>query len=227
MKNPIIPAEMRALEQAAIASGTVTGLTLMERAGWAAADIMRTACPDMASGAHKAVVLCGPGNNGGDGFVIARALAAYGWAVDVFALGPCERLPPDARTNYDRWAAGHPVRPISDAAGVLDTPTPTPQLIVDALFGIGLSRPPEGLDDLMIATTQAVQRFKQTGKGPRVVAIDLPSSLNADTGQLMFTPKRHAFTANLTITFHAPKTGHLTGQGPEACGRLVTADIGL
>ncbi len=223
MKNPIIPAEMRALEQAAIASGTVTGLTLMERAGWAAADIMRAAWPDMASGARKAVVLCGPGNNGGDGFVIARALAEYGWEVDVFALGPRESLPPDARTNRDRWAAEHTVRPISDAAGVLDTPT----LIVDAIFGIGLSRPPEGLDALMIATTRAAQSFKQTGKGPRVVAVDLPSSLNADTGQLLFTPKRHAFTANLTITFHAPKTGHLTGQGPKACGRLVTADIGL
>ncbi|MBZ8118656.1 hypothetical protein KUD11_08325 [Roseovarius sp. LXJ103] len=99
MQNPITPAEMRAVEQVTIASGSVTGLALMVRAGrQAAAGVMRHACPDLAGHAHKAVVLCGLGNTGRDGFVIARARAEHGWNVEVFAVYLPERLPPVACT---------------------------------------------------------------------------------------------------------------------------------
>jgi len=226
LPNPVTPVEMRALEQAAIASGAVTGLELMERAGQGAVEAIFHTWPDLAPGPHKAVVLCGPGNNGGDGFVVARALAGRGWQVDVFFLGAADRLPPDARSNHDRWAAIGAVKPLAEMGGAL-TRAPRPALIIDALFGIGLSRPPEGLGALMQEVTRAVQTFAAMHEGPRVVAIDVPSSLNAATGQLLSAPGQGAFTANLCITFHAPKPGHLTGQGPGACGTLVVTDIDL
>jgi hydroxyethylthiazole kinase-like uncharacterized protein yjeF len=99
MTELLTAAQMRALEQAAIDSGEVTGLELMERAGRGVVEAIFEEWPELKATSHRAVVLCGPGNNGGDGFVVARLLKEWGWEVEVFLCGSAEKLPPDARVN--------------------------------------------------------------------------------------------------------------------------------
>jgi ADP-dependent NAD(P)H-hydrate dehydratase / NAD(P)H-hydrate epimerase len=101
---------MREIEATAIAGGAATGIGLMERAGRGVVAAAFEAWPELAEGARRAVVLCGPGNNGGDGFVIARRLADRGWTVEALFWGEPARLPPDARRMHDLWAAMGPVR---------------------------------------------------------------------------------------------------------------------
>ncbi|MEO1471546.1 MAG: NAD(P)H-hydrate epimerase, partial [Pseudomonadota bacterium] len=116
MTELLTAAQMRAIEQAAIDAGEVTGLALMERAGQGVVDAVLAWRPVLAEGAHRAVVLCGPGNNGGDGFVIARLLHARGWEVEVYLYGrdpaALDTLPPDAAENARRWRALGTVRPL-------------------------------------------------------------------------------------------------------------------
>ncbi|MEO0655524.1 MAG: NAD(P)H-hydrate epimerase, partial [Pseudomonadota bacterium] len=95
--------QMRAIEQAAIESGEVTGLELMERAGRGVVEAIFEEWPELAATSHRAVVLCGPGNNGGDGYVVARLLAERGWTVDLFAYGEPGRQGPDAAEARRRW----------------------------------------------------------------------------------------------------------------------------
>ncbi len=96
--------QMRAIEQAAIESGEVTGLELMERAGQGVVEAIFKEWPEYVTAPKSASILCGPGNNGGDGFVVARLLHSRGWDVEVFLYGDAENLPPDARVNYERWS---------------------------------------------------------------------------------------------------------------------------
>ena len=112
MTELLTAAQMRAIEMAAIDSGAVTGLELMERAGRGVVDAVFEEWPELAQTDHRAVVLCGPGNNGGDGFVVARLLKETGWEVEVFLYGDPEKLPPDARVNYERWAELGATRPL-------------------------------------------------------------------------------------------------------------------
>ncbi len=248
MTELLTAAQMRALERDEIESGAVTGLALMERAGQGVVDAIFAQWPelaaplstdteegaaaDVAQSRRRAMVLCGPGNNGGDGFVIARMLKARGWAVDTFLYGDPARLPPDARANHDRWAAEDPV---SLLVAVNVQRAPRPDLIVDAVFGIGLTRPvPPEVDkalaaggDGRAANLPAIRR----------VAVDCPSGLNLDTGMVQRGggPVDPDFgrwpatvsMADLTVTFHSPKPGHYLGQGPALCGVLKVVDIGL
>ncbi|MEX5729307.1 hydroxyethylthiazole kinase-like uncharacterized protein yjeF [Rhodovulum iodosum] len=247
MAELLTSAQMRAVEQAAIASGSSSGLTLMERAGRAVVDAVFTEWPDLAEGRHRAVVLCGPGNNGGDGFVIARRLAVRGWQVELFLLGDPDKLPPDARRMHDLWAAMGPVRglaPESAGAGA------RPDLLVDALFGTGLSRP---IPEAAVGAFRAVRERKAGGlrTSPcRVVAVDSPSGLDCDSGEMLLpalpqTAGRAGdvqsvapaarmspdvplpISADLTVTFHKPKLGHYLGHPPMPSGKLAVADIGL
>ena len=226
---------MRAIERAAIDSGEVTGLELMERAGAGVVAAIFAHWPDMARTPHRAVVLCGPGNNGGDGFVIAHHLRGHGWQVDLFFHGQADALPPDARQMYIRWAAENPVHPLSlptpHAAEIDDFRKRAtrdigarPLLLVDALFGIGLSRPLQGLDDIILHVNGA------RDAGSRIAAVDVPSGLDADTGlyvagESVGSPE--GVRADLTVTFHALKRGHRAGEGPKACGTVAIVDIGL
>ncbi len=200
---------MRDAELRAIDSGCVSGEGLMERAGAGVADAIHGLWPGLAGGcAH---VLAGPGNNGGDGYVIARLLAVRGWGVQVFAIGDPARLPPDARANAARWQAmGGVVRPLGDAPAA-----PAPDLVVDALFGTGLSRPPEGA---ALAALEAAARG-----AARAVAVDIPSGVCGESGRALAAP----LAADLTVTFHRAKPGHYLADGPARCGRVVVADIGL
>lgn len=226
-------AQMRAVEHAAIASGAVTGAALMERAGRAVVEAVFARWPALAAAPRRAIVLCGPGNNGGDGFVIARLLKDWGWEIALFLHGDAARLPPDARANLDLWAARGAVRPADAITGPAELARLNADLFVDALFGIGLNRP--------IARTSPLRPFFehaarwQEGGGPPTVAVDLPSGLCSDSGAVLGgAADGLVMRAALTVTFHAAKPGHLLlPPGPEGstgalcCGDLVVADIGL
>lgn len=219
MTELLTSAQMRAIEQAAIRSGAVTGLELMERAGRGLVEAVFREWPVLMQGLHRAVVLCGPGNNGGDGFVIARLLKEWGWEVEVYLYGDPARLPADARANYDRWCAMGAVAPLPRACadpGKAD-------LVVDALFGTGLGR---CLSKDLVASALSFLPARDAGLAggaPHVVAVDMPSGLSSDTGAVLPV----ALPADLTVTFHAEKLGHRLGHGPEACNRLVCVSIGL
>jgi len=224
---------MRAIEAAAIESGAASGLALMERAGTGVVAAILAAWPDLGDGPARALILCGPGNNGGDGYVIARLLAGRGWEVRVLALGDPARLPPDARVNAGRWRVLGPIHTdptrqdpteivddlTGDGAAPLDR---APCVVIDAVFGIGLTG--DISDDARILL-QAIGDMRTNGDAfgfpVHVVAVDVPSGLCADTGVVRGTCVR----ADLTVTFHRAKPGHRLR--PDLCGRVEVVDIGL
>ena len=206
--------QMRALEQAAIESGEVTGLELMERAGHGVVEAVLEEWPEMAKTPQKAVVLCGPGNNGGDGFVVARLLHERGWEVEVFLYGDAKKLPPDARVNYERWGEMGEVKPF-EAAAEFDRPI---DVILDALFGTGLVRP--------ISAEVASVLSKSMLTMSRFVSVDIVSGLCSDSGKVL-GGKEFEVSASLTVTFHRRKMTHQLSDGPLRCGRVVVKDIGL
>uniref|UniRef100_UPI003F6B659C NAD(P)H-hydrate dehydratase n=1 Tax=Roseicyclus sp. TaxID=1914329 RepID=UPI003F6B659C len=228
MKTPagislVTAAQMRAIEHAAIASGRATGRELMERAGRGVVDAVFVQWPAMAQVPGRAIVLCGPGNNGGDGFVIARLLKGWGWEVEVFLLGDPAHLPPDAALNHARWQAMGAVGSLP-LTGQPDLRGGT-GLIVDALFGTGLTRglgPDLAQGVLMPFDTDAYHGWHR-------VAVDIPSGLCADSGRMLTDAQARgaAFRAELTVSFHSHKPGHVLGGGPDFCGRVVVCDIGL
>ncbi len=211
-------AQMRAIEQAAIDSGEVTGLELMERAGRGVVKAIFEEWPEMAKTCHRAVVLCGPGNNGGDGFVVARLLKEWGWEVDVFLYSDAENLPPDARINYDRWVNIGEVKLLNNADFGL-TAEQIPDVIIDAVFGTGLTRKvEEPLATLLGALGTFRERF-----GVKCVSVDIPSGVCADSGRNL-----GAFcTADMIVTFDSAKIGHYLNRGALESGKLVISDIGL
>jgi hydroxyethylthiazole kinase-like uncharacterized protein yjeF len=190
-------AEMRAAEEAAIAAGTPVE-TLMERAGKAAAEaIWRHAGP------LPALVLCGPGNNGGDGYVVARELAARGMHVRVAALS----APKSGAAQKAREGWTGPVEALADAA-------PAP-LLIDALFGTGLGRP---LGD------DAAGRLAALAAGAAIrAAIDLPSGVATDDGAILSPVPDF----ELTVTFQTLKPSHRLQPAARHMGRIVVADIGI
>jgi hydroxyethylthiazole kinase-like uncharacterized protein yjeF len=213
MRELLTAAEMQAVEAAAIDAGAVTGRALMERAG---AGVVASVAAEWPEGwAGPAVVLCGPGNNGGDGFVVARLLAEAGRDVAVCLWGAVDKLPPDARATAEAWSArGGAVGGVEEVGAALAEAG----LVVDALFGIGLTRAmPDALGDLAGAVARARRR------GAKVVAVDVPSGLCADSGRVLGT----AVAADLTVTFHAEKPGHRLAEGPVQCGAVRVVDLGL
>jgi hydroxyethylthiazole kinase-like uncharacterized protein yjeF len=213
MTELLTSAQMRAIEQAAIASGAVTGLELMERAGAGVVAAVLEEWPGLALSSHRAFVLCGPGNNGGDGFVVARLLSERGWEVELFLYGDPGKLPPDARMNFQRWRTMGAVAPL---VGSKDSLRNT-DLSVDALFGTGLVRPMEG------EVAELVTAMREMSPRGHHVSVDAPSGLCLDSGRVLGT----ALRAQLTVTFHAAKTGHFLAEAPAHVGKLVVHDIGL
>lgn len=239
MSELLTGAQMRTIEQAAIESGAVSGLALMERAGAGVVEAVFEEWPALGQGRHRAVVLCGPGNNGGDGFVIARLLHARGWDVEAFLFGDPHKLPPDARTNYQRWCEIGEVLPLPTQ---LEPSAPSADLVVDALFGTGLTRPLRDLGPLLLdlqgsrAPGAHIPAGERPDGTPLLVSVDVPSGLCADSGRVLvsedFTglPQRlevASVSCDLTVTFHALKLGHVLQDGPTACGKVVVKDIGL
>ena len=190
-------AQMEEADRLTVQAGT-PGIELMQNAGSAVArEIARRWSP------RPTAVLCGPGNNGGDGFVVARVLAAAGWPVRLALAGSIEQLRGDARHHALLWQ--RPVEPLK--IGVLDDAA----LVVDALFGSGLRRPLSG----------EIPRILEAAAGLPLVAVDVPSGLLGDTGESL-----GAVPAAMTVTFTRKRPGHVLLPGRELCGETVVADIG-
>ncbi|WP_417280472.1 NAD(P)H-hydrate dehydratase [Celeribacter sp.] len=241
MTEILTAAQMRAIEQAAIDSGEVTGLDLMERAGAGVVEAVMAEWPELALSSYKAVVLCGPGNNGGDGFVIARLLKQRGWAVEVFLYGDPDKLPPDAKVNYERWGEMGEVSDLGfptvvaerfetlwvsvKGHGFGECKAP-PELVVDALFGTGLGRPAHGLSPLFDLRSDCM------GGRTRWVSIDIPTGLCSDSGRTYCAKDPgsripQVLAADLTVSFQYPKMGHFLDQGASSSGKLIVKEIGL
>lgn len=218
MVDLLTSAQMRAIERTSIDSGVVSALQLMERAGQGVVDAIFKKWPELRRHDGTALVLCGPGNNGGDGFVVARLLKGAGWGVKVLLYGHPDQMPPDARNNYDRWLGLGDVSPLH--LGDIPHPFPQSDLTIDALFGTGLTRPLEkSLAQVLSSELGAFSVRK------RIVAIDAPSGLCMDSGR--FLTGADPLTADLTVSFHKMKLGHVLAEGPMACGQIVVVDIGL
>lgn len=207
--------EMRAAERRAIESGRATGAMLMERAGRGVFEAICAAWPDLAAGQARAAVLCGPGNNGGDGFVVARLLADLGWAVTAYFSGDPSKLPEDALSAFRRWQG--PNRPLSDYRSCGE------DIVVDALFGTGMARPVSG-EFLAALNATSVRSDKS-----KLVAVDVLSGYSSDSGHLPEGSGDYPvhLRADMTITFEAPRLGHFTGALPARSGRLVVVPIGV
>jgi len=200
--NPAVlsVAQMNAADRLTVAAGT-PGSLLMQRAGEAVVrETMRRWKP------RPVTVLCGPGNNGGDGFVVAIALAQSGWTVRLALLGAINTLRGDAQYHAQRWTGSiEPLTPrvIDDA-----------ELVVDSIFGSGLSRP---LDSQVSETLAFATR-----RGVPIIAVDIPSGVMGDSGDDL-----GAAAASCTVTFMRKKPGHLLLPGRDLCGEVVVADIGI
>ncbi len=192
-------AEIRTLEALA------AGVPLMQRAGLAAAEIARTMFAPQSS---RVLVLAGPGNNGGDAFVVARVLKSWFFDVEVAFCGDAAALGPDATAALGAW---------NDVQGetVAQWPDGKFGLVIDGLFGIGLTRPLDGPAAQWIAQANA--------SALPILALDIPSGLDADTGCAQAATIRAAATA----TFIALKPGLLTADGPDHCGALSVHALGI
>jgi NAD(P)H-hydrate epimerase len=204
--------QMRALDQWTIAHGT-PGHVLMERAGRGAAAVIRRRWKK-----GRTVIVCGRGNNGGDGFVIARQLARAGFPVETWLAAAPGAVRGDAERMMKAWRrAGGRVRECTEATGLaaLRKSLARATLVVDALLGTGLNAPVEGLHADVIDAMNA--------SGAPICAIDIASGLSADTGRALGAAVR----ATVTVTFAHPKVGQVLHPGIEHTGALEVADIGL
>jgi ADP-dependent NAD(P)H-hydrate dehydratase / NAD(P)H-hydrate epimerase len=194
----ITVAEMRAIDEGAVTAGV---RDLMENAGRAVAEaIVQRFTP------RPTAVLCGPGNNGGDGWVAARLLLERGWPVWVETLVARDTLTGDAKDAAAKFKG---------KVYALSRDNPRAELVVDALFGAGLSRPLEG------EAARAANAFWK--RWDRVVAIDVPSGIEGDSGKAL---DDISFGAALTVTFVRKKPAHVLMPGRALCGEVVVADIG-
>jgi ADP-dependent NAD(P)H-hydrate dehydratase / NAD(P)H-hydrate epimerase len=202
----LTPTQMRETDRLAISMGA-TGVELMERAGRAVAN----EAVRLARSAGRIAVLCGPGANGGDGFVAARVLTRRGYDVSLALIGRRENLRGDAAEAARRFDGA--ILPMSDFD------FSNFDLIIDALYGAGLDR---DLTGEALALVSRVNEVRQNAGRP-VLAVDLPSGLDGATGQ----PRGAVVQADVSVTFFRAKPGHLLLPGRAFCGRLVVADIGI
>jgi hydroxyethylthiazole kinase-like uncharacterized protein yjeF len=197
-------AQVRALDAHAIEELGVPGYTLMKRAGEAALRFLRMRFPT----SHRIVIVCGGGNNGGDGYVLARFAQAAGLTVTVLAAVPPESLRDEAKQAYDDLIASegdvHPFAAARLAEG---------EVIVDALFGTGLHRP------VRADATEVIRAINAASRS--IFALDIPSGLDSDSGAVL----GEAVRADSTVSFVALKTGLFIGEGPEHTGALFFDDL--
>ena len=197
--------EIRKIEQLAAGMSSPTGL--MEKAGLAAAEVVRDKL--LTSEKNKVLVLAGPGNNGGDAFVVARHLQKWWFKVTLVFIGVPAKLSGDAKNSMDAWIA---------AGGEILSEIPIKNnwnAIVDGLFGIGLSRDLEGPYCELVNVINHMNL--------PVLALDIPSGLNSDNGRICGS----AIYANITVTFIGLKPGLLTHQGTEYCGEIILRNLDI
>lgn len=210
-------AEMREVDRLTTERYGILSLELMENAGRAVAEVLTGRVSNL--GQKRIVVLCGKGNNGGDGFVAARYLQASGAAPEVILLAAPESVRGDAAINFKRW---------EEANGKLISVTNTSawensraalwgaDIVVDALLGTGLTGPPEGL------VAAAIEDLNRAPRHPLVFAVDIPSGVSSDRVQ----PDWPAVVADFTVTFTAPKLGQVLPDNAGKIGRLIVREIG-
>lgn len=223
----VTTAQAREVDRRTIELGT-PGLELMERAGRGiAAEILGPLRPCALRGV---VVVSGRGNNGGDGFVVARLLAAAGLPVEAWLVGARDRVSGDARTNLERWlAAGGRLEDLGDADDPVDLAARLRRagVVVDAIFGTGLNAPVVGPASRVVAAIALARTpgpsLAGAGSSPVVLSVDLPSGLDGDTGE----PWGAAVPADVTVALGGPKLGLVLPAARPFVGRRVDVDIGL
>ena len=210
--------DVRELDRTVIENLGIAGIVLMERAGSAAFSLIRRRWPQL----DRLILLCGPGNNGGDGFVIARLAHTAGIDTRVYQLVAADRLQGDAANAYSSMCSAGVIPETLDTAALLSLLATTENqtaagrsVIVDALFGIGLIRDIE---------PQLAELFGRLNSlSVPLLAVDIPSGLHADSGRVLGA----ALRATTTISFIGLKTGLMTGLGPEYCGDVYFDDLGV
>jgi len=209
----ISAARMQALDRAATERQGIPSIVLMENAGRGAAEeimrmLRRVSRP-------KVCIVCGPGNNGGDGFVVARHLRIAGVAVKCFLVGERQRLKSDALTQFRILEnLNIAVRPVRTATAELKKELKRADISVDALFGTGLNRE---VGEPFSSMIDAINMYAQ-----RIVALDIPSGLDATTGRVW----GKCIQADTTVTFQAVKTGLCRREGITHSGKVVVCHIG-
>lgn len=211
---PLRREKIRLLDSLAISEYKIPGLILMENAGAKSAEII---FKDLANPAQdKVTILCGKGNNGGDGFVIARHLSNLGVSVKVYLFADRKQISGDAKTNleilYKMKVFVEEVLNIDRVGEALKSS----QSIVDAMLGTGV-------DGEIKDSFQQVIKIINGLSGKKVYAIDIPTGLDCNTGAILGA----CIKATKTITFVAPKTGFILENGPENCGEVIVVDISI
>jgi NAD(P)H-hydrate epimerase len=213
--KPLTRVESRDVDRHAIEVLGILGIVLMENAGRGAAEVLLSQQPTP----RRVLILCGKGNNGGDGFAIARHLAIRGVRVQVALLAPPVELAGDAKTNYE--IVSRMELPLADVSGVANLTAELDDLgtgadwIIDALLGTGAIGEPR--EPYRTAIEWANEQ------PTRILAVDVPSGLNCDTGQ----PAAATIHAEVTCTFHAPKIGFLAPSAAVFLGELHVVSIGI
>jgi NAD(P)H-hydrate epimerase len=207
--------QMQQMDSEAIRKFGIPGLDLMERAGEGCAAAIIDACQDADN--CSAMIVCGKGNNGGDGYVVARLLRARGWGVTVVILARSEEIAGDAAVNLKRLPAGIPIHFCADeeSLGRCLSESGDFSVIVDALLGTGLKQEVAGL------YLQAIKLINNAGCP--VIAVDIPSGISGSSGKVL----GNAVRADLTVTFASAKLGHILYPGAGHVGRLKIVDIGI
>ena len=210
----VTAAEMREVDRLTTARHRVPSLALMENAGRSVAEFIQARFPSLAK--RRIVVLCGQGNNGGDGFVVARHLRKMGAKPEVFLIGNPREVKGDAATNLSRWKKVGKLNPDRAVAKEFLAALPSGSIIVDALLGTGVRGAVSGrLHDV-------INQVNEREPGRYVIAVDIPSGLQADTGDV----EGVAIVADYTITFTAPKPGLVDREGIHRVGGLHVRSIG-
>lgn len=207
---------MREADRRTIEEIGIPGRVLMESAGRGVADAMKRALPDLRE--RSIAIVCGKGNNGGDGLVVFRCLATQGYSAHAYVLSPFQNLSGDARDNLEAaLRLGLPVSavPIDSSWEKVLAEIRAADVVVDAIFGTGLTEPARGLPERVIRDLNDMKEFK--------VAVDVPSGLSSESSEV----PGEAFRADLTVALAAPKPCHLLMPAASFCGELEVADIGI
>lgn len=217
MSKGFTAAQAQAIDRIAIQKLGIPSLVLMENAGrLTAQEIVKRARPRRGLAPGNVVIFCGTGNNGGDGFVIARHLFLQGIKTKVFLIGKPQNLKTDPAINYQILKKLKcPAESIAHINKKVLSELNRATLIVDAIFGIGLSR------NIGAPYKPIIETINQTKK--MVVAVDVPSGLDTTTGK----PLGICLKAHLTVTFAVMKKGLLTREGKKYAGKVIVADIGI
>ena len=202
--------QIQELDRVAIQERGIPSLQLMEAAGKACFEVIRKKSP------KRVTVICGIGNNAGDGFVIARHLINAGVNLDLFVTGPTKRLKNDALVNCRILRKlKYPVHQILKIDSNFEKCLKKADCVVDAIFGVGLNRE---INDPFRSVIHAVNRF-----GKKIVSVDIPSGLDGTTGKTWGA----CIDASATVTFSFAKKGFYLKEGPQHVGKIIVVDIGI